>query len=102
LSISTVKTDWIKEGDLMGVIERAARDEVRRMPAEVRGSALAKAVVALARRLDGRPSDSAAALLNRELRQTFADLRAQTKGDGTGDVEEFLRRVSTPAFDAGH
>jgi hypothetical protein len=40
--------------------------------------------------------------LSRELRLVLTDLRRQVKGDATGDVEDFLRRVSTPAFDAGH
>jgi hypothetical protein len=32
----------------------------------------------------------------------MTDLRERAKDDATNDVEDFLRRVSTPAFDAGH
>jgi hypothetical protein len=52
--------------------------------------------------MDAEPGDRSAVMLSRELRLLMADLRTQVKGDATGDVEEFLRRVSTPAFDAGH
>ena len=58
--------------------------------------------VDLARRLDAEPGDRSAVMLSRELRLLMADLRPRVKGGGTDDVEQFLRRVSTPAFDAGH
>jgi hypothetical protein len=86
----------------MKVIERATRDELRRMPAVVRSSALAKAAIDLAKRLDAGPADTAAVLLVRELRMAMTDLQERAKDDATNDVEDFLRRVSTPAFDAGH
>jgi hypothetical protein len=86
----------------MKVVERAARAELRALPEQVRSSALAKAAIDLAKRLDAGPPDTTAVLLARELRMAMADLRGQAKGDATNDVEEFLRRVSTPAFDTGH
>jgi uncharacterized protein (DUF2267 family) len=75
-------------------IERAVRAEVRKMPEDVRGSALARAAVALGRRLDDDPSDSAAALLNRELRMTLADLYRKAAGEVTDDVDRFLARIA--------
>jgi hypothetical protein len=86
----------------MKATEKAARAELRALPPDVAGGGLARAVIDLARRLDDEPADTAAVLLVRELRLAMADLRAQAKGDATSDVEAFLARVSTPAFDAGH
>jgi hypothetical protein len=90
----------IKEGDRLRAIERAVRAEVRKMPEDVRGLALAEAAIALARRLDDDPSDSAAALLNRELRMTLADLYRKAPEDVTDDVDRFLARIAAP--DVGH
>jgi hypothetical protein len=95
LSISAKKSDLIKDGDRLRAIERAVRAEVRRMPEDVRGSALAEAAIALGRRLDDDPSDSAAALLNRELRMTLADLYRKAPEDVTDDVDRFLARIAT-------
>ena len=86
----------------MKVIERTIRVELRGLGVSLRSSVLARAAVDLARRMDAEPGDRSAVMLSRELRLVMAGLRAQVKGDGTGDVEEFLRRLSTPAFDAGH
>jgi hypothetical protein len=86
----------IKEGDRLRAIERAVRAEVRKLPEGVRGSALARAAIALGRRLDDDPSDSAAALLNRELRMTLADLYRKAPEDLTNDVGRFLARIATP------
>ena len=86
----------------MKAVERAARADLRALPPELARSAQARAVLDLARRLDGGPADTAAVLLARELRLAMSDLRAQAKDDETGDVEAFLARVSTEAFDAGH
>ena len=80
----------------MRAIERAVRAEVRKLPEGVRGSALARAAIALGRRLDDDPSDSAAALLNRELRMTLADLYRKAPEDLTNDVDRFLARIATP------
>jgi hypothetical protein len=82
--------------------ERATRAELRALGADPTASALARAAVDLARRLDERPGDRAAAMLVRELRLVMGDLRGQTKDAATHDVEAFLAGVSTPAFDAGH
>jgi hypothetical protein len=89
------KSDLIKEGDRLRAIERAVRAEVRKMPEDVWGSALAKAAIALGRRLDDDPSDSAAALLNRELRMTLADLYRKAPEDVTDEVDRFLARIAT-------
>jgi hypothetical protein len=86
----------------MRAIERAARADLRALPDGLAGSALARAVIELASRLDAGPADTAAVLLARELRMALADLRAQAKGDAADDVEAFLAGVSTPAYDAGH
>jgi hypothetical protein len=86
----------------MRAIERTVRAELRSLGVSLRSSVGARAVVDLARRMDAEPGDRSAVMLSRELRLVMADLRSQVKGDATGDVEEFLRRVSTPAFDAGH
>jgi hypothetical protein len=68
----------------------------------LQSSVLARVALDIAKRMDAGPGDRSAVMLSRELRLVMAGLRAQLKGDATGDVEEFLRRVSTPAFDAGH
>jgi hypothetical protein len=85
----------------MRAIEAATRAELRDLDVSLRTSALARAAVDLARRLDADPGDRSAVMLSRELRLVLADLHTRAKG-GARDVEEFLRRVSTPAFDAGH
>jgi hypothetical protein len=82
--------------------ERAARAHLRTLPPELAAGPLARAVIDLARRLDDGPADTAAVLLVRELRLALQDLRSQAKDDATHDVEAFLARVSTSAFDAGH
>lgn len=86
----------------MRATERAARAYLRTLPADLAAGPLARAVIDLAKRLDGDPADTAAVLLARELRMGLQDLRGQAKGSGTDDVEAFLAGVSTPAFDAGH
>jgi len=80
----------------MGVIERATRGELRKLPADVRGSGLAKAAIDLARRLDAGPADTAAVLLVRELRQTMTDLYRRGPEDLTNDVDRFLARIAAP------
>jgi hypothetical protein len=72
------------------VTEQATRAELRTLGADPTCSALARAAVDLARRLDKHPGDRAAAMLVRELRLVMGQLRAQTKGEGTSDVEAFL------------
>ena len=86
----------------MRAIERATRKHLRALPDDLGAGPLAKAVIDLARRLDGEPADTAAVLLARELRMALQDLRAQAKGDTTSEIDAFLASVSAPAFDAGH
>jgi hypothetical protein len=83
-------------------VETAAKRQLAAMGDEVASSALAEAAILLARRLDGRPAHYVVPALVRELRLTMADLRAQAGDDGPDDLDEFLRGLSTPAFDAGH
>jgi hypothetical protein len=80
----------------MRAIERATRGELRKMPDDVRGSALAKAAVDLAKRLDADPGDTAAVMLVRELRLTMTDLYRRVPEDMTNDVDRFLARIATP------
>lgn len=72
-------------GSEVKAIGRAARAELRTLPAAVRSSALAAAVLELARRLDAGPPDREAALLARELRLALSDLRRQA-GIEPGEV----------------
>lgn len=83
-------------------MEKATRAELAGMPEPVRTSAVARAAVEMARRLDNDPADSVAVLVARELRQCMAALHGQAKGDSTSDIDEYLRQVSAAAFDAGH
>ena len=76
--------------------ERCARAELRLLGADQRSSVLAKALVTLARRLDDDPEDSMTVALTRELRQVSAALRL--RAGVSGEAEEFLARVRTPAF----
>ncbi|HEV8526413.1 MAG TPA: hypothetical protein VGS60_02520 [Actinomycetes bacterium] len=85
---------------MMRVIERAIRGELRKMPDDVRGSALAKAAIDLAKRPDAGPADTAAVLLVRELRLTMTDLYRRVPEDLTNDVDRFLARIAAP--DVGH
>jgi hypothetical protein len=62
-------------------VERAARGELKALPAPLRTSTLAAAVLELARRLDGDPADREAAQLARELRLGLAYLRRQAGVD---------------------
>ena len=86
----------------MKAVERSLRAELRSMGVSLRSSALARAGVDLARRLDAGPGDRSAVQLSRELRMVMVALRAQSRG-GSGDVEAFLAgcppRHSTPATD---
>jgi hypothetical protein len=82
--------------------ERTLRAELRALGVSLQSSVLARVALDIAKRMDAAPGDRSAVMLSRELRLVLTDLRRQVKGDATGDVEDFLRRVSTPAFDAGH
>ncbi len=83
---------------VMKAVERAARAELRGLPAPLRSSALAKVAVDLARRLDEGPADRSAAMLARELRLVTGELRRRARGDVGGEAEAFLEAVSNPAF----
>jgi hypothetical protein len=54
-------------------VEKAARAELRALPAALRTSTLAAAVLELAERLDAEPSDREASQLARELRLSLGD-----------------------------
>lgn len=80
----------------MTVVE-AVRAELDALP-EVAASPLATVLLDLAQRLDAGPGDRTAVALSRELRLVLAELHAHANTDVGGEVEQFLRRVSTPAF----
>jgi hypothetical protein len=67
-------------------VEKAARAELKRLPADLRGSTLASAVLELARRLDAEPSDREAATLARELRLALSDLERRATSRPTEEV----------------
>jgi hypothetical protein len=66
------------------------------MPGDLRGRRWREAAIALGRRLDDDPSDSAAVLLNRELRMTLADLYRKAPEGVTDEVDRFLARIAAP------
>jgi hypothetical protein len=81
---------------------KTLRVELRTLGVSLRSSTMARAAVDLARRWDADPGDRSVTMLSRELRLVLQALHTQLRGGAVDDVEEFLRRVSTPAFDAGH
>jgi hypothetical protein len=80
------------------VTEKATRAELRALGADPTRSALARAAVDLARRLDAAPGDRAAAMLCRELRLVVGDLRRQQGGDLGSELERFLGQINTPSL----
>jgi hypothetical protein len=78
--------------------ERATRAELRALGVDLACSALGRAAVDLAKRLDAAPGDRAAAMLARELRLVMGDLHRHAGGDVGSELERFLGQVSTPAF----
>jgi hypothetical protein len=82
----------------MRAIERSARAELRGLGVQLGSSALGRAAVDLARRLDAAPGDRAAAMLTRELRLVVAQLHRPAAGDPATEMERFLASISTPAF----
>jgi hypothetical protein len=82
----------------MKATERATRVELRQIGVDLAQSALGRAAVDLAKRLDAGPGDRAAAMLARELRLVMGDLHRRSGGDLSGELERFLGQVSTPAF----
>ncbi len=81
----------------MRATERAARAELRAIGVIPRTSALATAIVDLAKRLDEHPGDRAAAMLVRELRLAMAALWGRKKGTDD-ELDAFLASAATPAF----
>jgi hypothetical protein len=82
----------------MRATERATRAELRTLGVKPVESALGRAAVDIARRLDAIPGDRAAAMLVRELRLVMGDLHRRGAGDLSSELERFLGQVSTPAF----
>jgi hypothetical protein len=80
------------------VTERATRAELRTLGADPTRSALARAAVDLAARLDATPGDRAAAMLCRELRLVMGDLHRRMGGDLGSELERFLGQVNTPSL----
>lgn len=79
-------------------VERAARAELRTLPEALRVSTLAAAVVALAARLDGDPSDREASALARELRMSLSELH-RLAGGGESEQEAIVAKLRNPALD---
>jgi hypothetical protein len=67
----------VKATERLKAVERAARAELKALPAPMRTSTLGAAVLELARWLDNDPPDREVASLARELRLGLADLRRQ-------------------------
>jgi hypothetical protein len=87
---------YIAAGFAMRVTERATRSELRGMGADPTRSALARAAVDLARRLDEDPGDRAATMLVRELRLVMGELHRRNPEDLSGEVEQYLERIAAP------
>jgi hypothetical protein len=68
-------------------VEKAAVAELRALPAPLRTSTLAAAVLELARRLDNDPPDREAAQLSREIRLGLVDLRRQAGVDSEAVID---------------
>jgi uncharacterized protein (DUF2267 family) len=92
-----MNTTMINKGDGM-TVEEAAAAELGRMPVLVRESALAAAVLVLARRLDAGPGDAVASMLVRELRQALVALHAQAGGAQSDELDQFLASISASEF----
>jgi len=79
-------------------VERAVRADLRALPEPIRSSALARAAIDLAKRLDAGPADREATMLSRELRMLSMELQRRAGGDVGGELERFLEQVSNSAF----
>lgn len=82
----------------MKATERATRAELRALGVDLGASALGRAAIDLAKRLDAGPGDRAAAMLARELRLVMGDLHRRAGGDLGGELERFLGQISTPSL----
>lgn len=80
-------------------VQEAARGELALLSEGMRSSVLAAAVLDLAARLDGEPTDRDAAALARELRLLLVELHRQVGGAGS-EGEAIAGRVRTAAL--GH
>src|SRR5260370_10040607 len=74
-----------------GPIEKAARGDVRRMPAEFHSCAVAAAYVMLARRLDAGMSPRDAGPVSREMRMTLLTLHEMAPPKREGDYVDEVR-----------
>jgi hypothetical protein len=87
----------------MRAVEKAARAEIKALPAELRTGALATALIELAKRLDAGPADREVAGIARELRLCLGELHRRAGGDIASETERFIATISTPSFgDASH
>jgi hypothetical protein len=76
-------------------VSKAARAELKALPAPLRTSTLAAAVLELARRLDNDPPDREAAQLARELRLALAELHRQAGVDDEEVIDVRARALGT-------
>jgi hypothetical protein len=93
---------------MIGPVERAARRDLRRLPADARTSAIAQSILQLAQRLDGRDTCEACEEIHpalsardeattvRELRLAMASLTQEGGGDVGSAISELVRRLGTP------
>lgn len=84
----------------MRSIERATRAELGQLGVDLAKSALGRAAVDLAQRLDGEPTDRDAAGLSRELRQLLDTLHRRHGAVG-GDLDAFLAGISAASLGDG-
>lgn len=82
-----------------GPVERATREELKRLGVRAGDTGLAAAALSLARQVDAPDSTSAAAAVARELRATLADLAKQASNAPQKDMVDELqsRRTSRGA-----
>lgn len=83
----------------MKATERATRAELRILGVDLAASALGRAAIDLAKRLDAGPGDRAAAMLVRELRLVMGQLQRRQPEDLGSEVDRFLERIA--ATDSG-
>jgi hypothetical protein len=82
----------------MRAVEKAARAEIKALPAGLRTGALATALIELAKRLDAGPADREVAGIARELRLSLGELHRRAGGDIASETETFIAKISTPSF----
>src|SRR5512133_613271 len=94
VALVVYKAGGFAKGAAMKATERATRAELRGIGVDLASSALGRAVVDLARRLDAAPEDRAMAMLTRELRLAMAELHRRAGGDLGNEVDRFLERIA--------